>query len=219
MVRLCFYCYFASWPFVLIQKEKKKKDLYEDIIWVKHALNWKDQRKDVKSFSWLAMKCLSFYLPSTRSLVFLSIRIRTLAWVERERKSGLLLQTVPLEKPINAVFKNPCSLMYRFVLLSIGFNLMVYLYLTFSPPSCRLLFVLHYAGVGFQESASVQPVCARVIICAAALRWRATDSSFTCLLYVPGETEAGSCDQSVSSMDGNGVQVSYFLTHTQTQTP
>lgn len=53
-------------------------------------------------------------------------------------KSSLLLQTVPLEKSINAVFKNLCSLMYRFILLSIGFNFilnMVYLYLTFSPLS------------------------------------------------------------------------------------
>lgn len=44
--------------------------------------------------------------------------------------------------------------MYRFVLLSIGFNLnMVYLYLTCSPLSQS--FVLHYAVGGFQEEASI----------------------------------------------------------------
>uniref|UniRef100_A0A7N9AX67 Protein strawberry notch homolog 2 n=1 Tax=Mastacembelus armatus TaxID=205130 RepID=A0A7N9AX67_9TELE len=48
--------------------------------------------------------------------------MNTSVWGKRERKSSLLLQTVPLEKSINAVLKNPCSLMYRFVLLRIGFN-------------------------------------------------------------------------------------------------
>lgn len=58
--------------------------------------------------------------------------------------------------------------MYRFVLLSVGFNLnMVYLYLTFSPHSHSVsqLFVLHYAGGGFQEEASIKPVCARMMVC------------------------------------------------------
>uniref|UniRef100_A0A672Z558 Protein strawberry notch homolog 2 n=1 Tax=Sphaeramia orbicularis TaxID=375764 RepID=A0A672Z558_9TELE len=60
------------------------------------------------------MKCLTvhfFYMLLLVSLPdFMNTSVR-----KRERKSSLLLQTVPLEKFINAVFKNPCSLMYRFV--------------------------------------------------------------------------------------------------------
>lgn len=104
------------------------------------------------------MPQFSFLFSSTCSLLFPSLLVWTLVWGKGERKSSLLLQTVPLEKSTNAVFKNPCSLMYRFVLLSIGFNLnMVYLYLTFSPLSQS--FVLHYAVGGFQEEASFKPVC------------------------------------------------------------
>lgn len=68
------------------------------------------------------MKCLTvhfFYMLLLVSLPdFMNTSVR-----KRERKSSLLLQTVPLEKSINAVFKNPCSLMYRFCILSIGWTL------------------------------------------------------------------------------------------------
>lgn len=65
--------------------------------------------------------------------------------------------------------------MYRFVLLSIGFNLnMVYLYLTFSPLSVSLL-LLRCAGGAFQEEASIQPVYACVVVPVAALKTKAAD--------------------------------------------
>lgn len=44
---------------------------------------------------------------------------------------------------------------------------MVYFYLTFSPLS-QSLFVLHYAGGGFQEQASIKPIRACWIVCGAA---------------------------------------------------
>lgn len=65
--------------------------------------------------------------------------------------------------------------MYRFVLLSIGFNLnMVYLYLTFSPLSVSLL-LLHCAVGAFEEEASLRPVCAGVTVPVAALKRKAED--------------------------------------------
>lgn len=79
------------------------------------------------------MKCLSLHFFYMLPVVSLPACKNT-SEEKRGRESRLLLQTVPLKKSINAVFENPCSLMYRFVLLSVGFNLnMVHLYLTFSP--------------------------------------------------------------------------------------
>lgn len=43
------------------------------------------------------------------------------------RERSLLLQTVPLKKSINAVI-DPCSLIYRFVLLSVAFNLNIFVF-------------------------------------------------------------------------------------------
>lgn len=76
--------------------------------------------------------------------------------------------------------------MYRFVLLSVGFHFnlnMVYLYLTISPFS-QSLFVLHYAGGGLQEEASIKPVRAHMIVCVAALKTRA-DLSFCSVSFCP----------------------------------
>ena len=45
---------------------------------------------------------------------------------------------------------------------------MVSFYLTISPLLVsRSSFVLHYAGGGFQEEASIEPVCACLMVCGA----------------------------------------------------
>lgn len=91
----------------------------------KDTLNWKMGGK-ANRWNLLADKpwnaSVFLFFPPTCSLLFPSLLVWTLVWGKGERKSSLLLQTVPLDKSINAVFKNPCSLMYRFVLLSVGFS-------------------------------------------------------------------------------------------------
>lgn len=82
--------------------------------------------------------------------------------------------------------------MYRFVLLSIGFNLnMVYLYLTFSPlsqsvsQSVVVCVTLSMLVVGFRKK---PPLSLYVLVCVAALKTRAADLSFYLCPSVPVDT-------------------------------
>lgn len=74
------------------------------------------------------------------------------------RKKGEEEQSAVANSAFGEIYKcsllNPCSLMYRFVLLSVGFNfnLIWYICIYLLAPLCKLLFVLHYAGVGFSFS-------------------------------------------------------------------
>lgn len=78
--------------------------------------------------------------------------------------------------------------MYRFVLLSIGFNLnKVYLYLTFSPSVWVCLLLLHCADGAFQEEVSVQSVRACVIAPVAALKQKQQMFYVPHLLLIPSD--------------------------------
>lgn len=141
------------------------------------------------------MKCLRFRLfSSTRSVLSRPLLVWTLVWGKMERKkSSLLLQTVPLDKSKNAVFKNPCSLMYSFVLLNIGFDFnlnILYLYLTFRPL--------------FQS-----------VVCVTLCRWQVSGRSLCVFVWLSArllwEQEQQTCSFPLCPSVPNGGTVCYRL--------